>query len=98
MTYHSLKKPFEGMEDQLFDIIGKTYGYKGFEKIMDSHYEIEDQIDKNFEFGKGAAIGLFAGMGLACIAFPVALEIALETPVRATYESIKKVKDFYPRF
>ncbi len=65
---------------------------------MDLYNKTEDWLDKNFEFGKGTIIGFFAGMGLTGVAMPVAPEIILETPVRAIYDSMKKVEDYYSKF
>ena len=97
MNYHSLKNPFENMEDQLFNIISETWGYKeGFEKIMKYYDKLNTWGENNDSESNGKIITeLLAGMGLAGIAVPVAFEIFLETPVRAIYGGIKKVEDYY---
>lgn len=66
--------------------------------MVDLHHKIKNYADKNFGFRKGAAIQILIDMGLACVEVPSAVEICLETPVRATYECVKKVKDYYSRF
>ena len=49
MTYHSLESRVDSIiGDRVFGIIEKTYGFKGFEKIMDYGYKIEDWADQGF--------------------------------------------------
>ena len=96
--YRNALRIDENIGDRVFGIIEKTCGYKSFEKIMECYDKLENWADKNFEFGKGVAIQIFAGMGLAYVTMPVATEICLETPVRAAYEGMKKIKDYYSRF